>query len=331
MIRRRSRTLALFLLLALFAPVSPLWALGTAPGTVISYSAEMTYTVSGQAGVLATEASCIVSERLDVAATWQDAKAVVATPGEVDVVTTFKVTNLGNGNEPFALSVDVNLAGDDFDLALAAIWLDSDGDGRFDANRDQRYISGSNEPVLAADASILVFVLCNMPNTGALVDGQQGLVRLTATSTTSGAGTPGSVIATAGDGGVDAVIGNSGASSAASGIYEVAGTTVKILKSVLIVSDPGGNQPPLPLTGSVLRYTLLVTGQGAGSAQSVVVADRIPVNTQYRGGSLTLDNVVLSDAADGDAGAVSAEAVEVVLGTLKSPEKRTITFEVTID
>lgn len=331
MIRRLTRSLILSMVMVLSALLPAAWAGGTAPGTVISYAAEMTFTVSAQAGSLATEASCIVAEILDVVTTWQDAKPVIAAPGEGEVVTTFKVTNLGNGSEPFALTADVNLVDDDYDPALASIWFDSDGDSRFDASKDQRYIPGSNEPVLAADASILVFVLCNMPNLASLVEGHQGLVRLTATATTSGAGTPGSVVTSEGDGGVDAVIGNTGASSTASGIYEIASTTVKVLKAVLIVSDPVGNNPPLPLTGSVLRYTLTVTAEGNGSAESVVVTDRIPASTHYRSRSLTLDNIVLSDAADGDAGAANAEAVQVMIGTLMSLEKRTITFEVTID
>lgn len=304
---------------------------GTPAGSILNYSVDMTYSVAGQAGALKSEATANVAELLNVVTTWQDEKPVVSAPGEKNVVTTFKVKNLGNGSEPFALNVVGTLPGEDFDPTPASIWIDSDNDGLFDATKDTRYIPGSNEPVIAAGASVLIFVLCDIPVPTKLGADYLGNVQLIATATSSGVGTPGTVVSTKGDGGVDAVIGHTGASSAAIGAYKVNGATVKVLKSVKIVSDPIGSTPPLPLTGSVLRYTLEVTAEGNGSVQSVVVTDRIPANTHYLPGSLTLDHLALSDADNTDAGTVNSEAVVVNVGTLSIADKRLVSFEVTID
>lgn len=326
---------ALMILLPALAVAPAVLAKGTTPGTVISYAAEMTYTVSGQTGALQTVASCTVAELIDVNTTWQDAAPIQTAPRQSDAVTTFKITNLGNGSEAFALTVDASVATDDFDPSLSSIWLDSDGDSRFDAGKDTRYLPGSNEPVLAADASVVVFVLCNIPADTAMTEGLLGLVQLTATSTTSGVvTTPAAIIAGRGDGGVDAIVGNTGGSSAATGTYQITGVTVKVQKEVFIVSDILGRTPPLPQTGSVLRYTLTVTAQGTGTAQGVVVVDHIPVNTGYRSGSLTLNNTALTDASDadsGDVGVTTAGAVTVALGDLTTADKRIVTFEVTIN
>lgn len=328
--RRALSSLILLPLLALTL-TPPALAQPTAPGTVLNFNATMDYQVAGAAGNLVTASSAVVSELLDVVVVWQDTEPVPGTPGELNVVTTFLLTNLGNGSEAFALRVDVTPSGDQFDPVLAELWLDN-GDGRFDRATDTRYQPGSNEPLLAAGDETLVFVLCNMPLLNTLRDGHQGVIDLTARAVTnSGGAGPGAVIAGLGDGGVDAVVGNSSATTQASGIYQIAGFTLQMAKDALIVSDPQGNDPPMPYTGSVLRYLLTLTVQGPGVAKNVVVRDPVPAATRYKPGSLVVNGVAQSDTEDGDAGHIAEGRVVVKLGDLTKEANPVITFEVTID
>jgi uncharacterized repeat protein (TIGR01451 family) len=309
---------------------------GTLPGTVLQFQAELTYTLASQPSVSflqTTSTTQIVDELINVSTVWQDAAPKAVGPGESNAVTTFKVTNLGNGSEAFMLTANPVVPGDNFDPAFASIYLDADNNGKFDAGSDTLYTSGANDPILATDAAITVFVLCNIP--ASVVDGNLGFVALTATSKTSGAAAdPGTVFAAKGDGGVDAVIGNTRGSAEDTGKYQALAAAVKVNKTVAIVSDPAGNNPPLPLTGSVLRYTLTVTVEGGGTALGVVISDPVPANTTFYPGTLKLNGVVLTDGKDldsGDVGLTTAGTITVSLGDLTSADQNTIMFDVTIN
>jgi hypothetical protein len=67
----------------------------------------------------------------------------------------------------------------------------------------------------------------------------------------------------------------------------------------------------------------------------VVISDPVPVNTTPVAGTLRLNNSLLTDAADADAGdvnATTAGTVTVRLGDLNSASPvQTITFEVKIN
>jgi uncharacterized repeat protein (TIGR01451 family) len=107
---------------------------------------------------------------------------------------------------------------------------------------------------------------------------------------------------------------------------------VYISKAVLVIDQYGGSQP---ITGATIRYTLTVTAAGSGTAMGVVITDLLPTNTTYTPGTLKLNGVVLSDAADGDAGDVggtTAGTVTVKPGDLTSASPvQTITFDVKIN
>ena len=100
----------------------------------------------------------------------------------------FTITNTGNGPEAFRLTVDAAVAGNDFDVVVDQLALDSNGNGVFDDGVDQVLAAGADTPVINADASVTVFVLVTLP-VGAS-DGQLSQLRLTASALT-GTGTPG--------------------------------------------------------------------------------------------------------------------------------------------
>lgn len=321
-----------FILALLLAVLSQQYALavGTGAGLDISNTATVDYIMGGSsASITSNTATFRVDEKLDVNVTWQDATNVSVSSPASNQVLSFLLTNTGNGNDSYTLTVQNNLAGDQFNPAFVDIYLDANGNGIFNPGVDTLYNPGVNDPVLAANASLTVFVRNNIP--AGLNSGDLGNSQLTATSNTL-SGTPGTFLANAGDNNTFAVVGASGGSSSAIGVYEVATTNVALLKSV-VISDPlGGNQP---MPGATLSYSIQVSVTGPGTATGVVITDPIPANTTYTAGSLTLNATPLTDGVDADAGDVSGttpNTVTVNLGdmTPASPVQ-TIHFDVIIN
>jgi uncharacterized repeat protein (TIGR01451 family) len=254
---------------------------------------------------------------------------MTVSPGDTDQVLTFRVTNTGNGADEYSLTCLSVLGGDDFDPSLVGLHFDSNGNGLYDAGTDISYQAGINDPFLAADAGITLFVLNDIPVSP--VDGDLGSSQLTAVSKT-GNGTPGMVIEGAGEGGTDAVVGTSGGSDEDLGTYAVSSASVSVDKSATIADPSGGSEP---VTGAVITYALAVAISGSGTALDVIITDAIPAETTYIPGTLTLNGVGLTDAADidvGDVGATIPGMVTVNLGELPvgSPAQ-TITFDVRIN
>jgi uncharacterized repeat protein (TIGR01451 family) len=305
-------------------------AKGTAAGLTIANTADVTYSLGANTLSATSNSTQIkVDEILDVAVSIQSASLPVAA-GSTNRALTYRVTNTGNGTEAFALATDSAITGDTFDPvpAAPAIYFDTDGSGDFSAG-DTAYVSGTNDPTLAPDASLLVFVVNNIP--AGLPDGATGRNRLTARALT-GDGPAGTVFAGQGQGGTDAIAGTSTAKANITGDYVIAQAQVSVVKSQTIV-DPFGGARPIP--GARIDYQLIVSAAGATAAQNVVLDDAIPQHTTYVPGSLRLQNIGLSDAADGDAGqfnATPAPAVRVAIGALDAAAgTRTVRFSVTID
>ncbi len=98
---------------------------------------------------------------------------------------------------------------------------------------------------------------------------------------------------------------------------------LSLVKSV----SPTGNQPP----GTTLTYTVVVSNTGDGEATTVVIADQIPTNTTYVGGSMTVDSVSKTDSDDADEGTYTGTSVIFEFAALASGGSHTLTFQVTID
>ncbi|HWH23140.1 MAG TPA: hypothetical protein VNT25_07640 [Allosphingosinicella sp.] len=185
---------------------SPAFAGGTPAGTSVSNTATATYERPDGTETTVTSNTVVlkVDEILNVAVASGDPGDVSATPGSTNNVLKFTVTNSGNGSEAFGLIANDQIGGDDFNPAASSIVLDTNGNGAYDAGVDTIYVAGTNDPVLAADASVTVFVLSTIPGTAA--DTQRGGISLSATAKT-GSGNPGTVFAGAGAGGGNAVVG----------------------------------------------------------------------------------------------------------------------------
>ncbi len=306
-------------------------AAGTAAGTNIQNTAQVSYTV-GSSTVTATSntSSVTVAEIVDAVLTIANPTTTVS-PAATGEELVFTLTNTGNGSEAFNLTaLSAGVVGDDFDptLAVPAIYFDTDSSGDFSGG-DLVYNPGVNDPVLAADASVRLIVVNNIPNTA--VNGNRGRSQLTAAAS-SGTGAPGASLGLVGTGGVEAVAGTTGGDAVLFGEYLVADIQLSAAKSQTIV-DPFGGARALPRAR--INYQIVVTPSGAGTAAAAAFNDLIPANTTYVAGSLRLNGAALSDTADGDAGAfVSAPApeVRVTLGDLTGGSgPQTVEFAVTIN
>ena len=310
----------------LLAVASPAAATGTAAGSKINNVATATFSLpgGGSGSVDSNIVSLTVDELLDVSVAWSDGGDVTVSPGATGRVLTYLVTNSGNGSEAFALSARNALSGDDFDPSAFAIYLDSNNDGDYDPGIDQAYVAGSNDPVLAADGSLSVFIVSSIA--AGEVDGSRAGMDLIATANT-GSGAPGTTFAGQGTGGGNAVVGATGADGLDDGYYGVSAATVSLVKSAT-VTDPFGGTNAVP--GSTINYTLIATVNGSGSLANLEIGDAIPAGSAYKPGTITLEGNALTDLADTDAGEISPTGVAVRLGTVPAGQARTVTFQVTI-
>ena len=312
-------------------------ALGTSAGTPITNTATVTYTVGSDPTLYSRTASDAFSvfEIIDVVVTWQDgANVPVGTP-HTDAVSTFQVTNTGNGPEAFRLSTMDTLSGDDFNPVMTSIWVESNGTPGIQisgAAPDTPYVIGSGISFLS-DEAVTLYLLGNIP--GTLSDGQTGIVQLTAEAMTANAAgaAAGTQLPNAGVGG-NAMVGSTNADGSAQGQYEVSAPAVTLYKSITQINDPyGGNGP---YTSAQVTYAILVNVTGSGTAEGLVVTDVLPVYTTYVPGSLVLDGTPQTDADDApvdnsDFDVTGQNTVTVNLGDTVAPATRTITFLATIN
>ncbi len=306
-------------------------AAGTAVGTLIENTAVVDFVQGGaQQQVISNTVSFVVAERIDVVVTLQSGQVVVS-PDGVDQALLFTVTNTGNGSEVFGLAMNSVVTGDDFDPVPSvpdSIFFDTDGSGDFNAG-DVAYSAGVNDPLLTADESVDILILNNIP--GNVANADIGRSELAATAST-GSGAPGTVYAGQGDGGVDVVVGTTGATATVFGEYLVDDVAINVVKSQAVNDPNGGNEP---IVGATITYTITVEVVSTGTATAAVINDPIPTWSTYVPGSITLNGATITDATDGDTGEYDVSIVPTVvvrLGDLTQADGlQTVVFQVTID
>ncbi len=324
--RLRSVSALPFLLAAGFAATAPAHAAGTLAGTLIDNVAQASY--DGPDGPVTIDSNIVsfkVDELLDVAVISRDPGDVVTNPGATAQLLTYRVTNNGNGTEAFKLIANPTLGNDQFDPELEQIILDTNNNGVYDPGVDTLYTPGSNDPLLAPDEGVTVFILSTIPVSAS--DTDKGRVALRATAVT-GSGDPGRVFAGQGDGGGDAIVGTTRATQSALGTFVIQAASVSLVKSATIL-DPFGGSEAVP--GATITYQLVASVIGNGSIANLRIDDTIPANTSYVAQSTTLDGNPLTDTADSDAGSFSGTAISVALGTVTGPATPTVTFKVIIN
>lgn len=302
-------------------------AAGTAAGTTISNTATATYTDPGGNAQTANsnQVDITVDELLNVTVATADPGPVSVVPSSTNQVLSFTITNTGNGSEAFDLTATTAIGGDQFDPTTTSIVIDTNNNSVYDAGVDTAYTAGSNDLTLAPDQSQRVFVLSTIP--GGSNDLDRGDLDLTAAART-GIGAAGTIFASQGQGGGDAVVGTTGADGIDRGAYVVQNATMSFVKSASVL-DPFGGSKSVP--GSVVTYTLVATISGTGTLANLAIGDAVPANTTYEPSSITLQGSPMSDAADADAGVFAANTVTVQLGSVAGGQARTVTFKVRIN
>jgi len=313
---------ALIALAACFC--APAQAADAPAGTVIINSARVQFVVGGSNFSQTATAYITVAQLLNVTVTWQNSTDVSVMPGGVQQSLLFQVTNTGNGPDSFTLGDSlVTPGGASFSPANCQIYFDTAGTGIYAAT-DQLYTSGSNDPSLAQNGAVNMLVVCNIPNSAA--DLSLGEMNLAATSKTD-SGAPGTVKTGGGVGGVDAIVGLTGAKGNSTGIYQAHNIVLSYVKSQS-VSGPSGS---LPVSGATIQYTLTVTPSGSATADGVVVSDPVPANTTFVPGSILLNGTAVGPSV-GDYNVTAPGAVTVKLGNVAgSGSAQVVQFQVKIN
>ncbi len=317
------------------------FAVGTPSGTTINNQATVDYSVGGvnQTQITSAVASFVVDSRVDLTVSEVSTNATIASPGQVNQITTFRVSNTGNSTQGYQLTVTNEASSavlfgqtDNQNVNNLRWFVDSNGNGTYEAGTD----TATNVNTLITDAdgeSVIVFVLADIPV--AATNNQYANVRLQAIAAVPG--TNGGTLATATAGAdnpavVDVVFADAGrdATESAADQYAIRSAALAVSKTATVISDPISTSNPKAIPGAVIQYSIVVTNSSTTTAATAVtVGDNIPANTTFVPGSITLNAAALPDtnfiAGPPARIAVTAGAVAANGGTA------TVTFRVTIN
>jgi uncharacterized repeat protein (TIGR01451 family) len=288
------------ILLAAVATATPAHAAGTPAGTVISNQATVSFTdvngnpLSAVSNIVTTTVSQVAAVTVD-----PDNGPVTVAPSATHYFA-HTVTNGGNGDDT------INLTAASAGGWTVALYNDVNGNGTYESGTDTLLTDTNadgtpDSGLLAHDGAMHILVAVTVP--AGTADGASDVTTVTGTS----------------------VFDNTKTDTATDTIDTTA-PDVAVVKSVA----PAGAQPP----GTTLTYTVVVTNNGTGAANAVVLTDPIPANTTYQAGTITYNAAARTDGADADNAdynVTNAGQVTVTIGTLGSGASVTVTFQVKID
>jgi uncharacterized repeat protein (TIGR01451 family) len=278
----------------------------TRAGTPIVNTAGLQYEAGGETHALdSNTVTLLVAERLDVRLVRDGQGAVAIDDGPTAVA--FILTNADNGDEAFAVTADL-AAG-----AAPTLAIDSDKNARYDPVHDAALVAGTT-PALAPGETLRLFAIV-APGTAS-----ESLV-VTA-RTTTGSGAVGSAFDGKGDGGSDAVVGPTGAAASVTVPLRSAGADPVLIKTQSVANTDGARR------GGIITYTL--AARFTGSVRAAVIEDLIPNGTSFVAGSLRLDNAVLTDGVDTDAGSFDGRGIAVALGDVIAASTHIVQFKAQI-
>ncbi len=121
-------------------------------------------------------------------------------------------------------------------------------------------------------------------------------------------------------------------------------TNLTISKTSIVVSDPtNGTTDPKAIPGATMRYCILVTNNGSGTATGINIGDPLPATTTFVPGSLRSgtscagattvedDNASGGDESDPFGASIAGAAVAGTTPTLAPASAMAIAFDVTIN
>ncbi|MDO9369093.1 MAG: proprotein convertase P-domain-containing protein [Sphingopyxis sp.] len=117
-----------------------------------------------------------------------------------------------------------------------------------------------------------------------------------------------------------------------------------ITKASSVISDPtNGTTDPKAIPGATMRYCILVTNNGSGTATGITVTDPLPASTTFIPGSLRSgtscagattvedDNASGADESDPFGASIAGSTVTATTSTLTPASAMAVTLEVTIN
>lgn len=340
------------------------YAEGTTAGTSINNTASVTYSVGGSSQTVSSNtATFVVDKKVNMTVTEVGGAVTYTALGATDQVTTFRVTNLTNSVQDFILTPEQQnlsvpiLGTDNFDVTNMRVFVDSNGNGTYDAGVDTATFIDE----LAADASVTVFIVANIPSTpGADV----AIVSLAAQAAVGGgSGTQGaalvatSLLTADSPNTVDIVFADAANTwdIARDGIarafdaYKIATAAVSMNKTATVISDPFNLLVnPKAIPGAVVEYCFTLNNAGPGTATGITIADAVPAGTTYVSNSLTVgdagvggvctlngtvedDNAIGADETDLYGGSFDGTTVRATVPSLGTLAPIRASFRVTIN
>ena len=310
-------------------------AKGVAAGVVISNTVVVTADGIPEHGLRATT-EFTVAEVLNMDLVSLDSQAVPTVTPANDRILSFQLTNTGNGTESFLLTSHANITSDNFDPVVNSIWVETNNisglQNNSTNNADSQYLVNINEITLAADESVIIYVLSSIPES--LGRSETGKIVLIATSDTTDISqyTIGQSIAAAGDNGVDLVLLKDQGKTAVTGTYITTSLRLNMSKKIVKIVGPYNKERVMP--GTAVTYEISVSATGSGVIKNLVVTDPTPLHMHYKTGSLKLNNISLSDLKDrdqGDFGSSNKNSATLVLGQMKPSNHFAILITYIID
>ncbi len=294
----RHAALAVLLAITGLVAVPQAFAAGTVSSTPINNRATVNYSVggvtqtpiesspTGNSTATGSDTTFVVDNKILHTVSEFSGNATTTSPGAANQVASFTVTNTGNTAQGYLLTV-TNQAGtllfgqtDNSNVNNLRAFVDANGNGVYEPGTD----TATSILTLAADASVRVFVLADVPL--AATNGQYANVQLAAQATNAGTATVVTETAGADDpNAVDVVFADTGA-VARDGIHEAAdqyaiqSAALSVAKTSAVVSDPfNGTTDPKAIPGAVVEYEVTVSNTGTVAANLVQIADPVPANT----------------------------------------------------
>lgn len=326
------------------------FALGTLANTPISNTATLAYDVNGvsQPNITSPAATFLVDNKANLDVATSNSPTIVA-PAQLQAVTTFTVTNLGNAVQDYALTGG-NVVGaatvfgspDTFDALACNTFVETNGIAGYQAGVDNALFIDE----LAPDASKDVYVVCSIP--AAIPTNQQAVTELTAVTRAGVTAGLGAVLTQSA--GIDnpavvdivfadpVTLTNAlgtvpaqtprDATAFARNAYRVAAVVVTVNKTA--TCSPAAALPADSCseakTGTVITYQLLISVTGSGSADALVITDPLPANLTYAGSLIVPPSAVSSDF-----GVTTPNTLTVNFGSVVAPATLTIQFNATIN
>ena len=117
-----------------------------------------------------------------------------------------------------------------------------------------------------------------------------------------------------------------------------------ITKASSVISDPtNGTTDPKAIPGATMRYCILITNNGSGTATGITVTDPLPASTTFIAGSLRSgtscagattvedDNASGADESDPFGASIAGSTVTAITSTLTPTSAMAVTLDVTIN